>query len=188
MIKLALTTGLRRGELLALEWTHINWTDSYIDVVQSVSLSPKGIAHVKEPKTKNSKRKVSLPTTMLEELREYYFHKMKERNPIGDLKKGGEYFFIFCHPDGRAFHQERPYLWLRSFIKRNRMRYIRFHTLRHISATHLINLGVHAKIISERLGHGNINTTMNIYGHALRSADKSAAEKFKSILSLKSGQ
>nr|WP_250635746.1 tyrosine-type recombinase/integrase [Paenibacillus naphthalenovorans] len=54
--------------------------------------------------------------------------------------------------------------------------------MRHTSATILINQGVHAKIISERLGHGSITTTMNIYGHALRSADKAAADKFESLL------
>lgn len=50
------------------------------------------------------------------------------------------------------------------------------------SATLLINQGVHAKIISERLGHGNIQVTMNTYGFALRSADQNAADKFESIL------
>ncbi|MEO3946203.1 site-specific integrase [Gorillibacterium sp. CAU 1737] len=188
MITLALTTALRRGELLALEWKHVDWNTGTIDVLQSVSMSPAGNAHVKEPKTKNSKRKVSLPNSMLEELREYYLHKIKERDKIGDRWQGGDYFFMFCHPDGKAFHQERPYLWFRHFIKKNKLRYIRFHDLRHTSATLLINQGVHAKIISERLGHGNINTTMNVYGHALRSADQSAADKFETILLRKQGQ
>ncbi|NQX71773.1 tyrosine-type recombinase/integrase [Paenibacillus alba] len=70
----------------------------------------------------------------------------------------------------------------------NAVRYIRSHDLRHTSATLLINQGVHAKIISERLGHGNINTTMNVYGHALRSADQSAADKFETILLRKQGR
>ncbi|BBH22618.1 hypothetical protein Back11_39630 [Paenibacillus baekrokdamisoli] len=188
MIILALTTGLRRGELLGLEWKHIDWNSGIIDVVQSVSMSPAGIAHVKEPKTKNSKRKVSLPSSMLEDLRDYYRHKMKERNNIDDRWNGGDYCFVFCHPDGKAFHQERPYLWFRNFIQKNKLRYIRFHDLRHTSATLLINQGVHAKIISERLGHGNINTTMNVYGHALRSADQSAADKFENILTRKQGR
>lgn len=65
------------------------------------------------------------------------------------------------------------------------MRYIRFHDLRHTSATLLINQGVHAKIISERLGYGNITTTMNIYGHALQSADQAAADKLDSLFSKK---
>nr|WP_280789124.1 tyrosine-type recombinase/integrase [Paenibacillus sp. PastF-3] len=54
--------------------------------------------------------------------------------------------------------------------------------MRHTSATILINQGVHARIISERLGHESITTTMNIYGHALRSADQTAADKFESSL------
>jgi integrase len=61
MVTLALTTGLRRGELLGLEWHHIDWETGILNVIQSVSLSPAGIAHVKEPKTKSSKRKVALP-------------------------------------------------------------------------------------------------------------------------------
>ncbi|MDR6884323.1 site-specific integrase [Bacillus sp. 3255] len=182
VVTLALTTGLRRGELLGLEWHHINWDTGVISVLQSVSMSPAGIPHVKQPKTKNSIRKVALPRSMLEELKEYYTHKVEERNKIGDRWQGGDYSFVFCHPDGKAFHQERPYLWFRDFIKKNNLRYIRFHDLRHTSATLLINQGVHAKIISERLGHGNIGTTMNIYGHALRTADQSAADKFDKFL------
>lgn len=188
MVTLALTTGLRRGELLGLEWHHIDWELGVLSVTQSVSMSPAGIAHVKEPKTKSSKRKVALPTSMLEELKEYYNFKLEERDKIGDLWNGGEYSFVFCHPDGKAFHQERPYLWFREFLKKNKLRYIKFHTLRHTSATLLINQGVHAKIISERLGHGNIQVTMNTYGFALRSADKAAADKFDSILNRNQGR
>jgi integrase len=99
--------------------------------------------------------------------------------------QGGPYSFVFCHPDGEAFHQERPYLWFRSFLKKNKLRYISFHTLRHTSATLLINQGVHAKIISERLGHGSIQVTMNTYGFAMRSADQAAADKFESIFTNK---
>ncbi|WP_127484282.1 site-specific integrase [Paenibacillus ehimensis] len=188
MITLALTTGMRRGELLGLEWKHIDWKIGVIDVQQSVSISLKGEIVVKEPKTKNSKRKIALPPSVLEELRDYYTYRVKERNKIGDAWQGGEYFFVFAHEDGKPFHHERPYLWFRQFIKKNGFRYIRFHDLRHTSATLLINQGVHAKLISERLGHGSITTTMNIYGHALRSADQAAAEKFENLFTLDTKQ
>lgn len=184
MITLALTTGMRRGELLGLEWKHIDWKTSVIDVQQSISISLKGEVIVKEPKTKNSKRKVALPPSVLEELREYYAYRVKERNKIGDAWQGGEHFFLFAHDDGRAFHHESPYQWFRQFVKKNGFRYIRFHDLRHTSATILINQGVHAKVISERLGHGSITTTMNIYGHALRSADQAAADKFENLFTM----
>lgn len=184
MITLALTTALRRGELLGVDIDkHIDLDKGIIDVRQSVSISVKGQAHVKVPKTKKSKRKVSLPTSVLLELKEYINYKRQQRKDMGDLWRGGEHFFLFSHENGLAFHQERPYLWFRKFIQKNKFRYIRFHDLRHTSATLLINQGVHAKIISERLGHGNINTTMNIYGHALQSADQAAADKFDALFS-----
>jgi integrase len=181
MIKLAIHTGLRRGELLALEWKHVNWDKEQMNVLQSVSSTTAGVARVKEPKTKKSKRKVSLSEAMLELLREYQRYQSEERKAIEDWQ-GREHLFIFAHPDGKAFHHERPYLWFRAFLKKNKLRYIRFHDLRHTAATLLINQGVHAKVISERLGHGNIATTMNIYGHALQEADKDAANKVSDIL------
>lgn len=148
----------------------------------------KGDVIVKQPKTKNSIRKVALPNSMLEEMKQYYAYRLNERKEMGDKWRGGEWFFIFSHPGGQPFHHERPYLWFRQFIMKNGFRYIRFHDLRHTSATILINQGVHAKIISERLGHGSITTTMNIYGHALRSADQAAADKFESLLTKKASE
>lgn len=181
MVTLALTTGLRRGELLGLEWKHLDFNNGILDVSQSLIHALKGEVIVKSPKTKKSIRKVALPSSMLKELKEYYAYRMQERNDVGDSWYSGDWFFMFSHPDGQPFHHERPYLWFRQFIKKNGFRYIRFHDLRHTSATILINQGVHAKIISERLGHGSIATTMNIYGHALRTADQAAADKFESF-------
>ncbi|MCM3749274.1 tyrosine-type recombinase/integrase [Paenibacillus pasadenensis] len=91
---------------------------------------------------------------------------------------------MFFHPDGQPFHYKAPYQWFRNFILKSKLRYIRFHDLRYTSATVLINQGVHAKTISDRLGHGNITTTMNIYGHALRTADQTAADKFESLFNI----
>ncbi|MED2006083.1 tyrosine-type recombinase/integrase [Brevibacillus laterosporus] len=90
-------------------------------------------------------------------------------------------FFVFFNAEGKSFYPESPYLWFRTFLKKHHLRYIRFHNLRLTSATILINQGVQAKIISERLGHPSISTTMNVYGHALQSADEEAANKFESI-------
>lgn len=79
-----------------------------------------------------------------------------------------------------------PLTWLNAVIITGwvalpNIRHIRLHDLRHTSATLLINQGVHAKIISSRLGHSNIGTTMDIYGHALQSADQQAAEKLDDL-------
>lgn len=185
MITMALTTGLRRGELVGLEWKHVNLEKGTIDVKQSIALAVNGEPVITEPKTKKSKRTISLPDSVVDDLKEYKKYIHDQLQNVRDRWKGGEHFFVFCHEDGRPFYPETPYLHFRTFLKKNNLRYIRFHDLRHTSATMLINQGVHAKIIAERLGHASITTTMNVYGHALRSADKEAANKFDNILPLR---
>ncbi|MGG3455163.1 tyrosine-type recombinase/integrase [Paenibacillus rhizolycopersici] len=188
LITLALTTGLRRSEILGLEWKHVDLSTGVIEVRQTMVHALKGEVIVKQPKTKKSVRKVALPSSVLEELREYHTYRIQERHDIGNAWRGGSWLFLFSHPDGQPFHHEAPYQWFRNFILKNKLRYIRFHDLRHTSATILINQGVHAKIISERLGHGSITTTMNIYGHALRTADQAAADKFESLFNINKAQ
>ncbi|MCM3079576.1 site-specific integrase [Brevibacillus invocatus] len=181
MITLALTTGLRRGELLGLEWKHIDLETGTIDVKQSLSFVKEIGYQIKEPKTKNSVRKVAMPPSVIHEVKALKMQSAKERMHSGNLWEGGEHFFVFSSWNGKPLYPSSVKTWWSRFIKRNALRYIRFHDLRHTSATLLINKGVHAKIISERLGHANILTTMNIYGHALRSADQEAAKHFDSL-------
>lgn len=181
MITLALTTGLRRGELVGLEWKHVDLDTGTVNVKQSICNFINGKPIIKEPKTKKSLRKISLSDGVLSELKEYY----KQCSHEWDKLKGTrdkDHFFVFFNQYGKAFYPESPYLWFRGFLKKHKLKYIRFHDLRHTSATLLINNGVHAKIISERLGHANITTTMNIYGHVLAKADKEAANKFDQII------
>lgn len=183
MVKLALTTGLRRGELLGLEWKHIEVGDGVgtIDVRQSLTYV-KDIGYlIKEPKTKKSIRKVSIPSTLLPELKTLKKQSTKARIQEEELWKEGKHFFVFSASKGKPLYPTRINTWWPDFIKRHNLKYIRFHDLRHTSATLLINKGVHAKIISERLGHANISTTMNIYGHTLRSAEQEAAKHFNSL-------
>ena len=184
-ITLAITTGLRRGELVGLEWKHIDLDNGTIEVKQSIAMRIKGEAIITEPKTKKSKRRISLPDALIEQLKEYYLYARKIRLQMGDMWAGGDHFFVFCNPDGKPLHQKPQYLHFRRFLKNNGLRHIRFHSLRHTSATLLISQGVLAKIISERLGHASITTTMNVYGHALQSADKEAANKFNSIIPMR---
>ena len=184
MITLALTTGLRRGELVGLEWKNVNLEKGTIQVVQSITDFINGNPVIKEPKTKKSKRIISLSDAVCAELKDYYEYCKKQWDDL-ESSRDNDHFFVFFNQYGKAFYPESPYLWFRGFLKKHNLRYIKFHDLRHTSATLLINQGVHAKIISERLGHANITTTMNIYGHVLLKADKEAANKFDQIIPFK---
>lgn len=178
---LALAAGLRRGELLGLEWSHIDLEKGTIRIKQVIGRGKNGRPVIKGPKTKTSKRTVSLPPSLIEELKRYHLHWKKEKMKMRDQWVEKEHEWLFCNEDGTHFYPTTPTTWWRRFTKRAEVRYIRLHDLRHTSATLLINQGVHAKIISERLGHADIRITMDTYGHALQTADKEAAQKLDSL-------
>ncbi|WP_373231963.1 tyrosine-type recombinase/integrase [Cohnella sp.] len=182
LITLALTMGMRRGELLALEWAQVDLQNAYLDVKQSFSLTQKGNPLIKAPKTKSSIRRISIPSSLIPDLIKLREKMIAERALLGDKWLGGDHSFVFSTTNGKAVYYSYASQWWRNFTVRHSIRYIRFHDLRHTSATLLINQGVHAKVISSRLGHANISTTMNIYGHVLQSADQSAADKMNTLL------
>ncbi|WP_088033459.1 tyrosine-type recombinase/integrase [Evansella clarkii] len=185
-ITLALTAGLRRSELLGLEWKDINIDDGTLDIRQVIVRGKSG-ALIKEPKTEKSFRLVALPSTVLNELKLYKAHWNKERLKMGEhwIERNREWFF--CNQDGTHFYPTTPTTWWNRFVKRAKVRHIRLHDMRHTNATLLIAQGVHAKIIAERLGHSNIKVTMDTYGHLMRRADTEAANKLDSIFRKNNG-
>lgn len=183
-LTLILAAGLRRSENLGLEWSKVDLEQGTIDVTQVITKGRNG-AVIKGPKSKKSKRLLSLPSSVVEELKIFHLHWKKERMRMRDLWIENEREWVFCNEDGTHFHPDTPTTWWTRFTKRAGVRYIKLHDLRHTSATLLINQGVHAKIISERLGHSDIRVTMNTYGHVLRKADKEAANKLDGLFSKK---
>jgi integrase len=150
-----------------------------------LTFSQTGGYKVKEPKTKNSTRRVTLPGTLIPELRSFKAHCNEQRIKTVDKWEGGENFFLFAFWNGKPMNPYSVGTGWRRFSANNNLKYIRFHDLRHTSATLLLNQGVHAKIISSRLGHANITTTLNIYAHALQEADQAAADKFDFLFTAK---
>ena len=117
--------------------------------------------------------------TILEQVKRLEKQRKEERFSKGkeNLWRKGKHNFILADEFGKPLNPTAMRNWWIRFLKRHKLKYITIHALRHTSATLLINEGIHAKIISQRLGHANITTTMNIYGHALDEADKIATEK-----------
>ncbi|MEK4630180.1 MULTISPECIES: site-specific integrase [unclassified Solibacillus] len=118
---------------------------------------------------------------MMDELRLYRKKWVKDKLSIGEQWEETEYEWVFCKDNGQHLYPSSPTNKWSKLLKKNQFRYIRLHDLRHTSASLLIAQGVHAKIISERLGHSDISVTMNTYGHAFKSADRAAADKLESI-------
>lgn len=177
-ITLSFMTGMRRGELLGLEWKHIDLENGVIKVRQIISKTRTGV-EVKEPKY-NSIRDISISKSLIEDLKLYKKDSEDILSNLGISNRENEW--LFFNDDGICLYPDTPTTWWRRFTKRTGIRLIRLHDLRHTSATLLIANNVHAKVISARLGHTKISTTMDIYGHVLPATDKEASDSLDELL------
>lgn len=176
MVKMALTTGMRKGELLALQWDDVDFSTNTIHVRHSLSYTKETGYQLKEPKTQGSIRKIAPPKKLMDELKRHKLIKSTERLQARGLWQGGEHFFVFSTDLGKPFFPDVPNKWWNRFLERTGFKKIRFHDLRHTAATELINKGANIHSISKRLGHADIKITSKIYAHYLEEADQKIAE------------
>ncbi|MCL6634894.1 MAG: site-specific integrase [Peptococcaceae bacterium] len=177
LINLALFTGLRRGEIMGLEWRHIDFKEGTLMVEQASQYLPGQGTFTKTPKNETSARVISLPAFLVDMLRQHKKGQVETRLKVGDMWQGSDR--IFTTWDGRPMHPDTVSSWFPKFLKRHDLPPLPFHGLRHTAATMMINAGVPAKVVSGHFGHANIGTTYDIYGHFLRSADKEAANRLE---------
>jgi|SRR5690625_1798382 len=187
IVKLAITTGMRRSELFGLEFKHIDLDNKVIHVRQALTYSTRDgyqIHEIKKGSRSAKKRDIVLSDALIEPIEKLKLQRKTEQFALKkeDRWRKGKHDFVLCDETGKPFHPQSMANWWKRFLKRHKLKYINIHALRHTSATLLINEGVHPKIISERLGHADIKTTMNIYGHALKKADKIATAKLDNVL------
>ncbi len=178
-ILLAVTTGLRRGEALALKWKDVDLDRGVLSVVRSLEETAEGL-RFKAPKTKLSRRNVTLPGVTVEALRR---HKVEQAQLRLQLGLGRDEDALVCpRYDGKprspgAFTKEFTRLAAKLDIP-----HITFHGLRHSHATQLLRAGVHPKVAQERLGHSTITTTMDLYSHVTKSMQEDAAARVDTAL------
>lgn len=183
-IMFALTSAARQGEIAALESKHLNFEKNTVRIEQSAYELKGGGVGIKATKT-DRERTISVPSAMMDMLKRLDNQRKRETMKAGPLREWPDHLFLFANEFGRPIRPDSiAQYWLRLVEKYN-LKKIRFHDLRHTSATLLINKQVHAKIIQERLGHSTISTTMNTYGHVLEEADQKAASHFDSMFEKK---
>lgn len=182
MIRLLLFTGLRRGELLGLNWSDVDFNNCTLQVRRSsLYLPDKGIF---EDETKNatSNRIIKLPQTAIKDLKEYKLWQLEQRFKMGD--RWVESNRIFTTNDGQPLHPDTLSRWFSKLVKTHSdvLPPISLHSLRHTNATLQIAGGVPLTTVAKRLGHADTVTTSKIYAHAIKSADEAAAETLENLL------
>lgn len=177
---LALTTGMRQGEILALHWKDVDLDRGTVNVQFTLHRTTGGWAFT-EPKSARSRRQIALTDTARSALRQHRIAQAEERLRAGPGWQ--DQGLVFTTPmggplDGVALLRHR----FRPLLAKAGIQEIRFHDLRHTAATLLLGQGVHAKIVSEMLGHSNIAITMDLYSHVTETMQKEAARAMDVLL------
>lgn len=170
---LASMCGLRRGEILALRWRHVDLKNAVLSIVTSAEQVG---TEVRYKETKSGKaRTVALSSTVLDELRRHKAAQAEEQLKIG--VRPDKDSFVVAQADGSPLKPvSLTHEWTRQ-IGKTTLPQIRFHDLRHSHATQLLAAGVHPKIASERLGHSTVGITLDLYSHVMPGMQANAAEQ-----------
>jgi integrase len=178
---LALSTGMRLGELLALKWEDVDLEGGRLRVRRTLTHAGKAFV-LGEPKTKNSRRTIRLTKGANSALKAHLSRQFEEMERMGSLYQPGG--LIFATEGGTIVNPSN--LRNRSFkplLKRAGLPPIRFHDLRHTCATLLLSKSVNPKVVSEMLGHASISITLDIYSHRLPDMQEKAVEALEEMLS-----
>lgn len=178
---LALTTGMRRGELLALRWQDIDMARRCLSVRQGLREDHNRWV-IRETKTKYSRRTIGLTDGAITALHRHWDRQQKER-----LWSGFHYDealdLVFTNTVGKIQDpNDITKLWFKRLLKQANLPNIRFHDIRHTCATLLLAAGVSVKVVSEMLGHSDIAITLRVYAHVMPHMQQAAVSAMENLL------
>ncbi|CAN5732609.1 site-specific integrase [soil metagenome] len=173
------STGMRRGEVAGLRWTDVDLDVARLSIRQA-RLSIRYEIEVEEPKSARSRRSIALDVETVQVLRAWRAAQLRERLEWGPAWTDSG--LVFTREDGVGLHPDRISKLFDSLVARSGLPRIRLHDLRHTHATLALQVGVHPKVVSERLGHSSISLTLDTYSHAVPALQAEAAESVANLL------
>jgi integrase len=176
---IAITTGMRRSEILGLRWNDLSANYSSAHIQQTLQLTRTGF-HYEQPKTHRSRRPVALPATLATLLTNHRSNQDARRAAL--RQRWHQTDLIVDRGDGAPLNPDTLTSTWRRFIRKHNLPHVRFHDLRHSHATLMLLEGIHPKIVSERLGHASVSFTLEVYTHLLPDMQTEAAEAIDRIL------
>ncbi len=177
MFALAVTTGMRQGEILGLRWEDLDLDAGVVRVRRTLSWDGKKIVFA-PPKTAKGKRSIGLTGGTVQRLKS---HKMRQE--AGKASPSEDLGLVFTNGDGGP-RRSRGYLTLalRKVLKKAGLPSIRFHDLRHTCATLLLSRNIHPKVVQEMLGHATISITLDTYSHVMPSMSRGAVSAMEDLV------
>ena len=178
--RLAIYTGLRRGEVLGLRWGDIDLVGNTLSVRRTYHRMDDLSSHVTPPKSARSNRAVALTESTVRALGEHRFEAASRARQTG--KPLSEDMYVFEWIDGEPIRPDSLSQAFRRSAEACGLKGVRFHDTRHTHASLMLKAGVHPKIVSERLGHSSIAFTLDTYSHVLPGLQEAAAASFEAVL------
>ncbi|MBI5947238.1 MAG: site-specific integrase [Chloroflexi bacterium] len=175
----ALTTGLRQGELLALTWDDLDLEGGLLHVRRALQQVKREYRLV-ETKTAHSRRSLALTTMAIQALRDHRLRQIEERLAAGSAWDG-QWNLVFTSTKGLPLHGSTVTVEFQRLLEQNGLPRQRFHDLRHGCASLLLAQGVELKVIQELLGHSAISVTANTYSHVMGDLKKDAAQRMDAV-------
>ena len=179
-IILTIFTGVRLGELMGLEWQDVDFRNGIISINRSSQyLSDMGV-FTKVPKTESSIREIAIPEFIISLLEEYKLWYEEQKSLYGELWTNSNRLFV--QADGKPMHPSSISKWFVKYIGTIGLPVINFHGLRHTNASLLVAQNVDIAVVSARLGHAQISTTLDFYVHPLLSHNRKAGYALENLL------
>ncbi|MSE08517.1 tyrosine-type recombinase/integrase [Lactobacillus salivarius] len=181
LFRLLAYSGLRVGECLALTWHDLDIKNKTVSVSKTIA-SIKGGVIVQPPKTVSSNRKVSLDNKTIQVLKSWQLEQRKQLLKIG-INAMNDKQIIFNNYENNYTRDSTVNLWIKDIAKKANVYPISTHGLRHTHATLLFASGMDIKQVQARLGHSNVQTTLNIYTHAMKEKNDNTGDEFARYMS-----
>ncbi len=179
-IILTVFTGVRLGELMGLEWQDVDFKNGIISINRSSQyLSDMGV-FTKTPKTESSIREIAIPEFIISLLEEYKLWYEEQKSIYGELWTNSDRLFV--QADGKPMHPSSISKWFVKYVSTIGLPVINFHGLRHTNASLLVAQNVDIAVVSARLGHAQISTTLDFYVHPLLSHNRKAGYALENLL------
>jgi integrase len=179
LMTVAVGSGARRGELLALSWPNVNLEAGTITIGKSLE-QIKSVVRIKETKGRNI-RTLTLPTDALDALKSLKELQSQTREQCGPDYRA-DLDLVFCHPGGNYILPGTITKAVRRIAAKAGFVGVSIHTLRHSHGSQLLSAGVPLPAVSKRLGHTNIYVTATVYAHVLASDESAAAAKWDAAM------
>jgi len=170
---LAIKTGMRKGEILGLKWSDLDWKKGTLRIQRQVYRVHKQGLVIRPPKTRAGIRTIQLGEKMLEVL--HYHHSRQQIQKAAAGKRWKEHNLIFSSTIGTHLGGSSLIVDFKKLLEQANVRKIRFHDLRHTAASLMLNNGIPVIVVSKMLGHSKTSTTLDIYGHLIPTMQDEAA-------------